>query len=166
MCVLCPLSKKEEAAWRAAPGSPRGDTLYFEADCLAHKGWWWLYFGPIPFTSFFIIFWPYISLFKVLWLISQLFIFWSGFVYLISSSHIQTFIPFCFKSIYCKYQIVKSQKKVQPKSLCIPVVNLIVNFFFGQLGTIILYLISTFCPSVYFFVPTIYNIFLLFCFPL
>ncbi|KAB0360097.1 hypothetical protein FD754_004253, partial [Muntiacus muntjak] len=38
MCVLCPLSKKEEAAWRAAPGTPRGDTLFFEADCLAHKG--------------------------------------------------------------------------------------------------------------------------------
>ncbi|KAM9676973.1 translation initiation factor IF-3, mitochondrial-like [Dama dama] len=38
MCVLCPLSKKEEAAWRAALGTPRGDTLYFEADCLAHKG--------------------------------------------------------------------------------------------------------------------------------
>ncbi|KAI4581439.1 hypothetical protein MJG53_009882 [Ovis ammon polii x Ovis aries] len=27
MCVLRPLSKKEEAAWRAAPGTPRGDAL-------------------------------------------------------------------------------------------------------------------------------------------
>ncbi|KAB0372758.1 hypothetical protein FD755_015511 [Muntiacus reevesi] len=27
MCVLRPLSKKEETAWRAAPGTPRGDTL-------------------------------------------------------------------------------------------------------------------------------------------
>ena len=27
MCVLRPLSHKEAAAWRAAPGTPRGDTL-------------------------------------------------------------------------------------------------------------------------------------------
>ncbi|CAI9164660.1 unnamed protein product [Rangifer tarandus platyrhynchus] len=27
LCVLRPLSKKEEAAWRAAPGTPRGDAL-------------------------------------------------------------------------------------------------------------------------------------------
>ena len=27
MCVLRPLSKKEEAAWRAAPGTLRGDAL-------------------------------------------------------------------------------------------------------------------------------------------
>lgn len=27
MCVLRPLSKKEEAAWRAAPDTPRRDAL-------------------------------------------------------------------------------------------------------------------------------------------
>ena len=103
-CDVCPLSleQKRGGCLESSSRNPERRHSVFWGWLFSTQG---LMITVLLAYSFYIILYTFLALyftFKVLWLISQLFIFRSGFVYLISSSHIQTFMPFCFNSIYCK----------------------------------------------------------------